>query len=153
MTQETYYRLDENGDYQPVSYYDSNFMDAMPVGNHLISVYPGGSCGKYNVNPDHVAVLAALRQCRHLAADILLQAQQLRPSNPAVTKEQREAWQRMLDAFPEDTHGIRPSCQEAVDKMVEYLTQQVGDMLDKNPQLRQAHERFQMLAALSNAEP
>ncbi|MGL6052628.1 MAG: hypothetical protein ACRC16_22050 [Aeromonas salmonicida] len=151
MTRETYYRRDEHGEYQPVSYYDSNFMDAMPEGCHLVSVYPGGSCGRYNVNPDQAGLLAALTWCREAAVKSLVDAQQLKPSNDAITEEQRLAWQRMLDAFPEGTYGIRPSCQEAVDKMANLLVEQVERMLDKNPQLRSAHARFQALVALSNA--
>lgn len=47
--------------YFPVREYDSDVMDAMPAGAHLVCVFPGTRSTRYQVIPDHAAVLAAIR--------------------------------------------------------------------------------------------
>ena len=37
--------------YKPVSEYDSDLLDSLPKGAHLIMCYPGGSSRRYNIDP------------------------------------------------------------------------------------------------------
>ena len=45
--------------YIPVAENDYDMFDAMPKGTHLVMCYPGGQSKRYNINPNHAALLAA----------------------------------------------------------------------------------------------
>ena len=81
--------------YKPVSEYDSNLMDAMPKGTHIIMVYPGGQSTRYNINPNYAALIAASRVCEDIISSALVKASELRARKPPITQEQKDAWDRL----------------------------------------------------------
>ena len=44
--------------YRPVAEYDSDFLDSFSRGAHLVLCYPGGSSRRFNVEPNHAAMIA-----------------------------------------------------------------------------------------------
>jgi hypothetical protein len=60
MIQETFYRK-VGRRYRPVAYYDSELLNSLPPGVHLLCIKPGEQSLVHNVQPDHAAVLGALR--------------------------------------------------------------------------------------------
>jgi hypothetical protein len=77
--------------YHPVREYDNITMDSMPKGAHLVVVLPGESSTRYNVNPDHAAVLAALRMHREPMLKVLRQASEMKPSTK-LTQQEKKAY-------------------------------------------------------------
>ena len=45
--------------YVPVYEYDNDFLDAWPRGTHLVTCHPGGQSRRYNIDPNHAALIAA----------------------------------------------------------------------------------------------
>jgi len=84
--QETFYRK-VGRRYQPVSYYDSDLLDSMPPGVHLICVLPGEKSFTRSINPDHAAVLGALRLHRNAILDVLREKCGATSTRPLTKKE------------------------------------------------------------------
>ena len=47
--------------YVPVYEYDSDLLSGLPRGDHLISVYPGGSSTRCGIQANYAALIAAAR--------------------------------------------------------------------------------------------
>lgn len=135
--------------YVPVSEYDSNLLDALPKGDHLISVYPGGSSRRYNIDANYAAMIAAGRVAQDAISDALRKASDLRPSRAPITEEQRQAWMRLSEAFGEDSHMLTwPSARDAAEDAVKAM-QAEADKLMSNPAVRKAFERFLIVCELT----
>jgi len=57
--------------YMPVSEYDSELFNSMSKGNHLVMCYPGGHSIRYDINPNHAAMIAAGRVAEFAMTDAL----------------------------------------------------------------------------------
>ena len=73
--------------YVPVSEYDSDLFHSMPKGAHLVTCYPGGSSTRYNINPNHAALIAASRVAEDAMSNALNKASELKPSRRPVTEK------------------------------------------------------------------
>lgn len=112
--------------YKPVSYYDSNLMDAMPKGAHLVVCFPeGGTSTLYNVEPDFAGVLAALRLCEDRVVDVVMKATEARPSRALSPRLQKafEAYKAIAgDEMMVLTTG---SARDVVDALRDELIRQM----------------------------
>lgn len=134
--------------YRPVSEYDSELMDALPKGTHLIDVYPGGRLTRYNIDPNYAAMIAAGRVAGDAVSDALRKASDLRPSRAAITEGQRRAWKKLSEEFGEDAHALTwPSARDASDEAVKAMMKEAEKLLN-NPTVRKAFDRFIMIAEL-----
>ena len=77
--------------YFPVREYDSDVMDAMPRGSHLVVVQPGQLSVRYDVSPDHAKVLAALKPHHEAMLTVLRDASKMRPDSRKLTAKEQEA--------------------------------------------------------------
>jgi hypothetical protein len=59
-----------------------------PKASHLVMCYPGGQSKRYNINPNHAALLAASRVAEFAMCDALRKASEVRPSRTPLTPEQ-----------------------------------------------------------------
>ena len=152
MTQETYYKKDENGNFVAVSHYDSDLYDALPYGAHLIRVAPGRVATRYHVDPDNVAVIAALEYARETIVQELIEASYPTSSHTPVTKMQKEAWDNLKEAFGNDLAGLRyASPHEIADATISELEFLVDEMLS-NESVKKAYEEFVLMAKLCGQE-
>lgn len=150
MNQDILYRKNDQGEFEPAYVRDLEILDThWPPGHHLVSVRPGSRSGSYRINPNHAMVLATVREISDELCQEVGRVQALRPSKPAVTAEQREAWDRMLEAFGDGVYGKGASQQMIVDAMAELLAQKLEETVEKNPGLRGATERYQTLVAMT----
>ena len=76
--------------------YDSDLLDSFPRGNHLVMCYPGGSSRRFNVEPNHAAMIAAGRLAEDAICNALVKAMQTEAdklmSHPAVV----DAWEKFM---------------------------------------------------------
>lgn len=144
----TLYYKKQGRRYVPVSEYDSELLDSFPKGDHLVSVYPGGSSRRYNINPDYAAMIAAGRVAEDAVCSAITKAQELRPSKTPITEEQQRLWRALANSFNQDEYSlIRPAARDAAEAAVRAM-QAEADKLLNNPTVRKAYERFLLVAEL-----
>ena len=85
--------------YHPVSMYGNEVADALPKGAHLIIIDDGWRSCRYNINPDHAAVLAALRMNREACMQAMRKASASRPTSRPLTPLERKAYKAYADVM------------------------------------------------------
>jgi len=135
--------------YVPVHEYDSDLLNAMPKGTHLLMVYPGGSSTRYNINPNYAAMIAAGRVAEDAMSKAVQKASEMRPHNKPVTEKQRKAWDNLSKAFGNDRYYVEiPSAREIVEEGVKAM-QVESEKLLKNPAVKKAYEHFMLVCELT----
>jgi hypothetical protein len=116
MSQEVFYRK-VGRRYLPVAYYEPNLMDALPPGAHLVCVTPGSQSTTRNINPDHAAVLGALRLHRDAILANLQEKGGATSARPLTKKELAglEAYKKI--AGEESLMLSRPSAMGMVEAL------------------------------------
>jgi hypothetical protein len=138
--------------YMPVSEYDNELLDAFPKGNHLVMCYPGGQSRRFQIDPNHAAMIAAGRVAQEAITTAIGEASKMHRhehENTVLTEEQHAAWMKFVDVMGErgryvhykSLHGI---AEAGVNAMVEE-----ADKLLQNPTVRKAYEKFLMVAELA----
>ena len=108
--------------YVPVSEYDSEYLDSFPRGDHLVSVYPGGTSRRFNINPNYAALIAAGRVAEDTISKALMKASDLRPQRAPITEGQRKAWDNLVKEFGEEARCLQwPSAREACEEAVKAM--------------------------------
>ena len=135
--------------YVPVREYDPEFTDALPKGNHLISVYPGGKSGRYNVDPAFAPMIAAGRYAEDAITHAVVQATKFTSSRKPITEEQREAWNRLCIAFGDDRYALNyESARGVAEKAVQALIDEANKTLS-NPAVKKAYDHFMLIYKLA----
>lgn len=142
--------------YEPVYEYDNELLDSFPKGNHLVSVYPGGSSRRFHVDPAYVPMIAAGRVAEDAISQAIMRAQDLRlPAKQRerpLTPEQRAAWDNLVRVFGDDVRQLEwPSVREAAEAGVKAMQIEAEKLLN-NPTVRRAYERFLFVAELTREQ-
>jgi hypothetical protein len=141
------------GRYKPVREYDSDLMDSMPKGTHIIMSYPGGKSTRYNIDPALAPMIAAGRVAEDAICTAMHKANELRPAKSYnITPEQRKLFDAFLASMPEDdpqrnmmTYGSLRDCAEAGIKAM----QEEANKLLGNPSVKKAYEHFLLVCELT----
>jgi len=135
--------------YVPVAEYDNDLLDSFPRGNHLVMCYPGGTSRRFNVEPNHAALIAASRVAEDAICRAISKASELRPKQTPITPKQKKAWEALAKAFGDDLctlHGLSVhDCAEAGVKAM----QEEANKLMANPAVRLAYEQFLLVCELT----
>jgi hypothetical protein len=135
--------------YVPVSEYDNDLMDALPKGDHLLSVYPGGASRRYNVDPAYAPMIAASRVAEDAICKAIQKASELKPKRATVTPEQKRAWNALAEAFGDELCTLQGlsirDCAEAGVKAM----QTEADKLLKHESVRMAYDHFMLVCELT----
>lgn len=139
--------------YEPVSEYDSDYLDSFPKGSHLVMVYPGGSSRRYHIDPALAPMIAAGRVAEDAISKSIMAAQELRlPARQRerpLTPEQKAAWDHLVAVFGDSVRQLEwPSVREAAEAGVKAMMEEQAKLLN-NPIVRQAYERFLFIAELA----
>ena len=138
--------------YYPVSEYDSNLVDGLPRGTHLVDVYPGGKSTRYNIDPNHAALIAAGRVAIDAMCQALHDASEIQPTTRALTPEQLKAWHRLIRVFGEDARCLsRASSRDIAEACIRAL-QTEADRLMQHESVRQAFDHFQLVCMLTKEQ-
>lgn len=135
--------------YEPVSSYDSEHMDSLPQGCHLIIIDQGWHSRRHNIDPNRAALLAAATLMEGRLSKIIQQATEIRPEKEPLTDEQRLAWRRLAESFDQNTIMLAwPSARQAAEKILEELTAD-AERLMTNPMVREAYNEFVAICRLT----
>lgn len=139
--------------YVPVSEYDNELLDAFPKGDHLVSVYPGGSSRRYNIDPNYAALIAASRVCADSISKAITAASELRlgykTRERPLTLEQRAAWENLIRVFGDDARQLEwASVRECAEAGAQALIDEAAELM-YNPSVRQAYEHFELMCKLA----
>lgn len=135
--------------YVPVKEHDSDFIDALPHGHHLIYCRPGLESRKYNIDPNYAALIAASRIAEEVIVKAILRASELRPVAEPYTKEEIKAWENFRMVSRDNLSVLRgSSIQECVDAGIKAMIHEAHKLL-QNESTRIAYEQFMLIATLS----
>jgi hypothetical protein len=138
--------------YVPVHEYDSDLLNAMPKGTHLIMCYPGGSSTRYNIDPNYAALIAASRVAEDALSKAIHDASEMRPHKKPITEKQQKAWKALAKSFDNDRYYVElPSAREIAEAGVKAL-QAEADKLMKNASVRHAYEQFLLVCELTKEQ-
>ena len=135
--------------YKPVAEHDSDLLDSVPKGNHLVMSYPGGVSRRYNVNPDHAAMIAAGRVAENAICRAISKASELRPQRTPITPGQKKAWEKLAKEFGDELCTLQgPSAHDIAQAGINALLSEAV-VLYSNPAVRDAYEKFLFVCALT----
>jgi len=138
--------------YHPVAEYDNDLLDSFPRGNHLVSVYPGGSSRRFNVEPNYAALIAAGRVAEDAICDAMRKASEMRPQRTPITEGQRRAWKKLAKEFGDDLATLSMgSARDHAEAGVKAM-QAEADKLMQHASVRQAYEQFLLVCRLTQSE-
>ena len=138
--------------YRPVAEYDSDLLDSFPRGNHLVMCYPGGSSRRFNVEPNHAAMIAAGRVAEDAICNALHKASEMRPQHTPITEGQRKAWRKLAKEFGDDLATLNLGCARDLAEVGVQAMQAEADKLMKNASVRAAYDQFQLVCALTRSQ-
>lgn len=146
------YYIKEGRKYVPVAEYDSDLLDSFSKGTHLVMVYPGGTSRRFNIDPNHAAMIAAGRVAEDAICRAITKASELRPQRSPITEGQRKAWENLAKEMGDELCTLYGSsvhdCAEAgVKAMMEEAEQ-----LMTNPSVKKAYEHFLLMCELTKDE-
>ena len=138
--------------YVPVAENDYDMFDAMPNGTHLVMCYPGGQSKRYNINPNHAALLAASRVAEDVMSRALYETSEMRPRRTPITEEQQKAWEHLVKVFGEEARCLQyPSARDIAEAGVKAL-QAEADKLMQHESVRHAYQQFLLVCELTKKE-
>ena len=134
--------------YVPVSEYDNELLDSFPKGDHLVSVYPGGSSRRFRINPALAPMIAAGRYAEDAMSSALIKASEMRPRNTPMTDAQRAAWQNLIEVFGEEARYLEwPSARDVAETGVKAM-QAEAEKLMRHESVVAAYEQFMLVCEL-----
>ena len=137
--------------YVPVSEYDSDLLDAMPKGNHIVMSYPGGRSTRYNIDPAYGPLIAAGRVAEDAICEAIRHASELRPQRTPLTDQQRRAWRNLANAFGDELATLSVSSARDIAEAGLQAMQKEADKLLTNSAVKLAYDHFLMVAELTRA--
>lgn len=143
MTETVFYKR-VGRKYVPVSYYDSEIMDAVPEGAHLIVKRKGAETRRYSVDPALAPLIAAGIYAEDKMTAALLKASEIRmPQNQQpLTATQVSAWNALAASFGKDMYQLEwPSYAEVARAGVKALEDEAGRLLT-HPSVQAAYDHF-----------
>jgi hypothetical protein len=135
--------------YHPVAEYDNDLLDSFPKGAHLVLCYPGGSSRRFNVEPNHAAMIAAGRVAEDKISEVIRKASELSPQRTPLTPKQLKAWQNLAKEFGEELCTLQgASTRDIAEAGVKAMIEE-ADKLMSNPAVKKAYEHFQLVCELT----
>lgn len=121
--------------YIPVHYYDSELCDSLSEGYHLVHVYKGGRYTKFNINPNHAAVLSTVRSVRSSLENAVVEASAKRPFNTKISDQEQKAWEVFKKSTKSTLFTLAlPSARDIIDALERELINHLEDTNAKSIQ-------------------
>lgn len=138
--------------YKPVSEYDSELLDSMRKGTHIVMCYPGGKSTRFNIDPALAPMIAAGRYAENAIAERIVDASMMRPVRSPVTEEQRKAWEQMCKAFGDEMFAVKwDSARDIAESGVKAMQEEARKLMS-NPAVQKAYDHFMLMCKLVKEE-
>ena len=138
--------------YHPVAEYDNDLLDSFSKGNHLVMCYPGGTSRRFNVEPNHAAMIAAGRVAEEKISEVIRKASELKPQRTPLTPNQLKAWQKLAKEFGDELCTLQgASTRDIAEAGVKAMIEE-ADKLMSNPAVKKAYEHFQLVCELTREQ-
>ena len=135
--------------YVPVSEYDSNLLDALPKGTHIIMSYPGGQSTRYKIDPAYGPMIAAGRVAEDAICNAITKQSELKPHRKPLTEGQKLAWENLAKEFGEDLCTLYgSSVRDCADAGVKAMQEEAMKLME-NPSVKKAYEHFVLVCELT----
>lgn len=145
MSKVFYEKIDDQ--YVPVSEYDSDFIDSIPNGTHIIHKADGSQSRRYNIEPEYAPMLAVLFECRDQMCDAIYAASVARPSRKPISPQEQAAWKQLQEVA--DIHYIQyPAAYDIAERFIMVLNDKVSEIM-QNPAVKEAYDHFQLMVKLA----
>ena len=129
--------------------YDSDLLDSFRRGSHLVCVYPGGQSRRYNVEPNHAAMIAAGRVAEDAICQALHKASEMRPQRTPITLGQQRAWKKLAKEFGDDLATLSLGCARDLAEAGVQAMQAEANKLMSHPAVVDAWEKFMLTCELT----
>ncbi len=138
--------------YIPVSEYDSELLDALPKGTHLVMSYPGGKSTHYNIDPNYAAMIAAGRVAEDAICSVMIQKSEAQPTRKALTPEEHAAWINLIEVWGDEARSLRrPAVRDVVEAGVRAMQEEASKLMHHEA-VRQAFEHFLLVCELTKRQ-
>ena len=138
--------------YRPVYEYDQTLLDGFPKGNHIVMCYPGGQSRRYNIDPNHAAMIAAGRVAEDAMCDAIRKASELRPQRTPITEGQHRAWRKLAREFGDELATLTvPSTRDIAEAGIQAMIAE-AETLMKHPAVKDAYEQFLLISKMAKEE-
>ncbi len=135
--------------YKPVAEYNNDFLDSFTKGTHLVVCYPGGKSTRYNIDPNHAAMIAAGRIAEDAICKAIYKASELRPQSTPITPGQKKAWEKLAKEFGEEMCSLRGlSAQDCAEAGVKAMMEE-AEKLMTHAAVREAYDHFMLICKLT----
>ncbi len=142
----------EGRKYIPVYEYDSDLMDSFPKGTHIVDVYPGGSSRRYNIQPNHAAMIAAGRVAEDAICEAIMEASKVQMKRSPLSDEERAAWHHLIEVWGAEARSLTwPSSRCIAEAGVRAMVEE-AEKLMQHPAVKDAYNRFLMVCELTKEE-
>jgi len=149
MSENIVFYKKEGRRYKPVYEYDQMLLDSFSKGTHLVEVYPGGSSRRYNINPNHAALIAAGRVAEEAMTKAISRASELKPRQTPLTEGQRAAWKKLAHEFGDELATLQISSARDIAEAGLKALQEEAEELMKHEGVRKAYEHFLLMCELT----
>jgi len=114
--------------------------------------YPGGTSRRFNVEPNHAALIAAGRVAEDAMCTAIREASEMRPQRTPITEGQQRAWKKLAREFGDDLATLNiGSARDIADAGLAAL-QAEADKLMQHESVRHAYEQFLLVCELTKKE-
>ena len=139
----------EGRKYVPVYEYDETLLDAFPKGTHVVMCYPGGQSRRYNIDPNHAALIAAARVAEDAMCVAIRKASEMRPQRTPLTPGQLKAWNKLAKEFGDDLATLSyDSVRDIAEAGVQAIIKEAEKLMTV-PSVKKAYEQFLLVAELT----
>lgn len=141
--------------YRPVAEYDNELLDSFGKGTHLVMCYPGGQSRRYNITPNHAALIAGARVAEDAMCKAINQAVQMRHdeyNDRVLTNEQHAAWEHFVEVMGERGRYVKySSVRDIADAGIQAIVDEAAELM-KNSAVKQAYEQFLLVCELTKQQ-
>lgn len=134
--------------YVPVMEHDSELMDALPYGDHLISVRQGSESRRHRVDPALAPMISAGLYAMDAMVKSIHDHMSLRKESIRLTPRQQKLMAELTASMDrQDLKWTRPSAFDAAQAGLRVLEAEANRRM-RHPAVRKAYEDFLLVARL-----
>jgi hypothetical protein len=138
--------------YEPVYEYDNELMDSYPKGTHVVVCYPGGISRRYNINPNHAAMIAAGQTAEDAIAKAIMDASKVQTRRMPLSDAEREAWHNLITVWGDEARTLQwPAARTIAEVGVKAMIEE-AEKLMTHPAVKDAYDKFLMVCELVKEE-